>query len=536
MNSPLVSNKKYAYQLTASKQLIYLCALSCLFLACLWQKTVNAATPNCSNSIWSVDNSTEFNQAITCFNRKRDTNNYTINLNANILLSRPSISIQNTQAKLTINGNDKKIDGQGIDNIRPIDIATDTTVFMNHIIITRGNQFNGGGIQNKGTLTLKQSTIHQSAGSYGAGIRNQGMLTVIDSTISNNSANVGGGGIHNSSGAQLKVINSTISGNKAKVAGGGVYVSSNSTAKLINSTISNNMSDGAGGGIFNNGNTLTMINTLVANNQKISGTDSTPNDCDCRGSFEPSNSINNLIQDGRNACRLTNGTHGNIIDVTDDQLRLAPLTDNGGVTQTHALLLGSLAFEAGTTTEAPAFDQRGISRTNNGAPDIGAYEAQTFNLTLIKNGGSGSLIPEPGIIRVMKDAQVAITAAPINSLVQWGESCANASGNSCTITMDTNKTVTVTFKDITFSLTTSILGDGHGTINIPPSNSNDGKYIKNTRLELNSTPDSNSIFVQWGGACSGTNTTCNLIMDDNKAVTAEFKKKIIVFSSGFESP
>jgi hypothetical protein len=52
---------------------------------------------------------------------------------------------------------------------------------------------------------------------------------------------------------------------------------------------------------------------------------------------------------------------------------LAPLADNGGPTQTMALLPGSPALNAGVATGAPVVDQRGAAR--DGAPDLGAFEA-----------------------------------------------------------------------------------------------------------------------------------------------------------------
>ena len=51
---------------------------------------------------------------------------------------------------------------------------------------------------------------------------------------------------------------------------------------------------------------------------------------------------------------------------------LGPLSDNGGPTQTFALLPGSPAINAGDDATARARDQRGYVR--NGTSDIGAYE------------------------------------------------------------------------------------------------------------------------------------------------------------------
>jgi hypothetical protein len=55
---------------------------------------------------------------------------------------------------------------------------------------------------------------------------------------------------------------------------------------------------------------------------------------------------------------------------------LGPLTNNGGPTQTHALLAGSPARDAGSNTGSLPFDQRGFARVRGAAPDIGAFEAE----------------------------------------------------------------------------------------------------------------------------------------------------------------
>src|SRR5262249_32612057 len=54
---------------------------------------------------------------------------------------------------------------------------------------------------------------------------------------------------------------------------------------------------------------------------------------------------------------------------------LAPLANNGGTTQTHALLPGSPAINAGSNVANLATDQRGFQRVAGGQVDIGAYES-----------------------------------------------------------------------------------------------------------------------------------------------------------------
>jgi hypothetical protein len=54
---------------------------------------------------------------------------------------------------------------------------------------------------------------------------------------------------------------------------------------------------------------------------------------------------------------------------------LGPLQDNGGPTETHDLLAGSPAIDAGSVDcPPPATDQRGAARPQGAACDIGAVE------------------------------------------------------------------------------------------------------------------------------------------------------------------
>jgi len=56
--------------------------------------------------------------------------------------------------------------------------------------------------------------------------------------------------------------------------------------------------------------------------------------------------------------------------------KLSTLGDNGGFTQTIALLDGSSAIESGSNEDCPSVDQRGISRPQGSYCDIGAYESE----------------------------------------------------------------------------------------------------------------------------------------------------------------
>ena len=130
--------------------------------------------------------------------------------------------------------------------------------------------------------------------------------------------------------------------------------------KITNSTVSSNSASLSSNGIYNCG-AMTLVNSVLANS---SGKDY------CSASAT-SDSHHNLIADANNSCGFTDGVNDNIVGKDP---RLGPLQDNGGPTQTHALLAGSPAFDTASAADCPSTDQRGEERPQDAGCDIGAYE------------------------------------------------------------------------------------------------------------------------------------------------------------------
>ncbi len=230
----------------------------------------------------------------------------------------------------------------------------------------------------------------------GGGISNQGDLTLIGSTVSDNTAYADdpvsdcggsgyaladGGGISSSTspfGGSLTIDNSTIVDNIAFAtphgfaAGGAIF--SDGPLTITHSTIASNSADvfcegiETGGGISKESGALNMRNTIVAGNTAPMGPD-------LAGS---------LTSSGYNLFGNTIGGSGYAAtDLLNVDPQLGPLADNGGPTQTMALLPGSPAIDAGDNTDAPEWDQRGegFPRVVGGTIDIGAFEVQTTSIT-----------------------------------------------------------------------------------------------------------------------------------------------------------
>ena len=253
-------------------------------------------------------------------------------------------------------------------------ITTLGTLQMNGGLIA-GNSESGiyvGG----GTATLVGVTVsNNSARNTGGGVRVGAVANLVACSIANNIATYGGAGVYNGLGT-LKLIDSTVSGNTSNQFAGGIYSFNATSTTLINSTVTNNRStNGNGGGLQNSGGVL-LRNSIVAGNF-IGATGTTSDDV---RDLVSSASAFNLIG-SCNGCGLTNGSNNNQVGVSAPGL--GPLASNGGATQTHALLLGSPAINAGSNALAvdqngnPLMtDQRGagFSRIVNGTVDIGAFE------------------------------------------------------------------------------------------------------------------------------------------------------------------
>ena len=160
------------------------------------------------------------------------------------------------------------------------------------------------------------------------------------------------------------IVASTISGNSAEVNGGGVL--SRVTVDIVNSTITGNTAQTEGGGVSYFGpraaaggrDGIILSNTIIAGNSALVSQE-------CSGLIR---SLGHNLS-GDDTCKLNQPT-----DLSTTNPLLGPLQNNGGPTDTHALLPGSPAIDAGDDATCPDADQRGIFRPQGLACDMGAVE------------------------------------------------------------------------------------------------------------------------------------------------------------------
>jgi hypothetical protein len=256
------------------------------------------------------------------------------------------------------------------------------TVTITGLTITGGKLPNGigGGVFNRGDLTLDKVAVKgNTASAVGGILSNESTLNLTDSTVSGNSApgDTGDSGGVLQSGGTANITNSTISGNRAGRFGSGVLAGGDAFMNILNSTIASNTSSRLGGGILTVGPaTLTVKNTIVVAN--------TTDNCDTAqiSGGTISSQGNNISSDG--SCGFTEPT-----DKQNTNPLLGPLQNNGGPTNTRALLAGSPAVDKGANTACPPRDQRGFVRKDgdgNGTIvcDIGSFESNDLTPPKVK--------------------------------------------------------------------------------------------------------------------------------------------------------
>lgn len=195
-----------------------------------------------------------------------------------------------------------------------------------------------------------------------------------NTTFSANAANASGGGL-SLSGALVTATNTTFSGNSGRLGGGAILLSSGSLT-LDFSTIYGN-SGGAGISISNITASLTLRGTIIASNGG-------GRDINASYASNLANGGHNFIGNNSSvetAFPLSSGpslpnASGDFVGSPQAPLDplLQPLADHGGSAPIHLLLSGAPQRDR-ISSSAPNRDQRGISRPQGTATDIGAVEA-----------------------------------------------------------------------------------------------------------------------------------------------------------------
>ena len=289
----------------------------------------------------------------------------------------------------TIDGN------KGVVNDHVINVKTGATLTTTGVTIANGDR---KGLYNQGGTLILDGVVVRNHDEYGIDNERSGAtasLTVRNSTIRNN----GSSGVYTHSGtgfAGSTIVNSTVRNNSSY----GIYISnSNSTAQavVINSTISNNSSYAIRLSPANSGSSRAFLShTTVADNvngiRPGSASDSGSSKYELKNTILTNNGSDNCISgtsathpivslghniSSDNGCSMLVQTG----DLQNTDPLLGPRQDNGGLTETFGLTIGSPAIDAVPLAECSdtggtpiTTDQRNRARPAGAACDIGAVE------------------------------------------------------------------------------------------------------------------------------------------------------------------
>lgn len=246
-----------------------------------------------------------------------------------------------------------------------------------------------------GTVGVSQSTIEGNWGAYGGGIRQEGGTLTVEQvkftrngyatnglkvntgggalswgngtatlsrvTIHDNWASYGGGFDHENGITTL--TNVTISGNQAVGSGG--FDTNGGTVNLVNVSVVQNGAGFFGGGIGNRNGTVVLKNTLLSGNYNTSSLQ--PWNCNkavAGASFSLSSDFTCALGTGRDNVNL----------------KLGPAAEVDQYARIYPLMPGSPAIDTALGLDCPPVDQRGMSRPQGTACDIGAFEAAANDL------------------------------------------------------------------------------------------------------------------------------------------------------------
>ncbi len=380
-----------------------------------WNDRILEADQNRSNP-----NVTVQNLKVTGGN---DTGNYSEDGGGGILGGDGNLTLHN----VIVDNNHSDFDGGGVNSNS---LSSETLTITNSTLSNNDANGNGGGLRVGGTtdaanaisnayITGNTARGGQAVDSGGGGIYDEvtgaGSTTFSDVMVTGNHATGrSGGGVYEYSTANSIYKNITISGNDSVYSGGGFYAAATVTSltnatitgnsvtgevsssniggggigagiggsvTVNNATINGNSSTTQGGGLaaVDSGDHIHLHNTILVNDKVNSAID------EC---FVSSNGGNAIVSTGYNivddnTCALTRTTdrQGSTFNPN-----LGALQDNTGPvdgapgdtspTLTEALPKGSIAIDTADPALAnnPATDERGITRPQGTASDVGAYE------------------------------------------------------------------------------------------------------------------------------------------------------------------
>jgi hypothetical protein len=258
-----------------------------------------------------------------------------------------------TNVVLDGTGHHVTIDGAGTNQM--FYVSSQGSFVATNLVFANGLGTNnaGGGVGIFGSGSIVNCTFSNNQSS---GLTIWGTATVAGCTfVSNSTPGSFGGAVSVAGNGKAFVENSTFFGNVAYDGSAlALLPGGAASAKMVNCTIAYNHGLALGGWYSG----LHIVNCLMVSN--FLGT--------AIGALDDGYNISS-----DDAAGLTND-----LSLNNANVLLGPFTNNGGLTETMALLPASPGVDAGNDLVAPAIDQRGMPRPFGRHADIGAYELQSL--------------------------------------------------------------------------------------------------------------------------------------------------------------
>jgi M6 family metalloprotease-like protein len=165
-----------------------------------------------------------------------------------------------------------------------------------------------------------------------------------------------------------------------------------------------------------------------------------------------------------------------------------------------------------------------------------AVDSYRLNVSKIGNGtGTVTSIPAgincgnnecSALFNAEQNVTLTAAAAGGSTFAGWGGACSGSS-STCTVTMDAARSVTAAFNIARHQLSVAKSGTGVGTVTSSPAGISCGaacsaEFAAGQSVTLTAAAASGSTFAGWGGACSGSSSTCTVTMNAAKSATAAF--------------
>jgi len=422
----------------------------------------------------------------------------------------------------------------------------------------------GGAVAGGGPLTLRQCIFSgngSSSGNGGAVFEGAGTLTASNCTFVGNKTGTGGaiaifdgyggaiasftgctfsgneatsnygGAIYNAS-QMLSLTNCTFSGNSAKYLGGAIYNDAALTGAFL--TIAGN-SAADGGGVYNNsgggnGTIPSLKDSIIAGNSATTAPDI---DLQDPPSTPPTRNVISYTFIGNGSSGLANSgisnkdaNHNLVGSSSAMPSWLGPLANNGGPTQTMALLPGSPAIGAGTSVSSVSTDQRG--QPLDRPPDLGAYQTQDAPTT---SAGTTQFHGENYVATINSSSNIVLTNQTTGASVTLGDS---AVGQPALAVYNNQLYIAWTGTNAAHNLNVALVQtNGSGA----PTGLG-SKYVDgNTSIAAPSLAAyNNQLYIAWTGTNAQHNLNVALVQTNGAGVATSVVSKLVLPDSSNSGP